>query len=286
MTGRITRSQTITAIDAKIASESVHIFHSQPIKERSAMIDDLVPDERTRCLIKEIKSRDIPTRLRVRFYRNVHRMSKKTPGNKEAGDVHKGLHSEIFSIGDTVEFRTHTGEVGVAVIIALYQLDPAEDVHEGLPFQWGKVKARLHRFQVAGRARVNMFVQERLYIPVRGTLVLEFLDIHSRTGRNILLSLRRFGPHRSLLHSLQVHCEAQSRRPTRVCPFAHFAHEEDHFQLLAVQVTIPWFPKRPFIPVWWSQQCRRGSTRILHKSIVSPGLQLFLQNELARILRR
>jgi len=40
MTGRIARSQTTTAIDAKIASESVHIFYSQPIKEHSAMVDD------------------------------------------------------------------------------------------------------------------------------------------------------------------------------------------------------------------------------------------------------
>lgn len=171
MTGRITRSQTITAIDAKVASESTHIFQdlSQPIKERSATIDDFVPEERTLCLIKEIKPKDIPTRLCVRFYRSVHRMTKKKAGNKRAGNLHKGPHPETFSIGDTVEFRTHTGEVGVAVIIALYELDLAEDAHEGLPFQWGKFKARLHRFQVAGNARVNMHVQKRPYIPVRGT---------------------------------------------------------------------------------------------------------------------
>lgn len=197
MTGRITRSQAITAIDAKIASESTHIFqdHSQPIKERSAMIDDLVPEERTLCLIKEIKSRDIPTRLCVRFYRNVHRMFKKRTGNKKAGNLHKGPHSEIFSVGDTVEFRTHTGEIGVAVIIALYELGLAEDAHEGLPFQWGKFKARLHRFQVAGKARVNMHVQQRLYIPVRATMAVEFFYIYTCIGRIILLPLRRFGPH-------------------------------------------------------------------------------------------
>lgn len=197
MAGRITRSQTITAIDAKIALESTHIFQdvSQPIKERNATIDDLVPDERTLCLIKEIKSEDIPTRLCVRFYRSVHRMSKKKARNETTRNLHKGPHSKTFSIGDTVEFRTHTGEVGVAVIIALYELDLAEDAHEGLPFQWGKFKARLHRFQVAGKAGVNMHVQKRPYIPVGGTLVLELFYIHARIGRNILLSLRRFSPH-------------------------------------------------------------------------------------------
>jgi hypothetical protein len=165
MTERITRSQTITAIDAKIASESTHVFqdHSQPIKERSAAFDDFVAEERTLCLIKEIKPRDIPTRLCVRFYRSVHRMSKKKAGNKKAGNLHNGPHSETFSIGDTVEFRTITGEAGVAVIIALYELDLAEDAHERLPFRWGRFKARLHRFQVAGKTRINMHVQQRPY---------------------------------------------------------------------------------------------------------------------------
>lgn len=172
MTERITRSQTITAVDAKIASESTHAFqeHSQPIKERSATLDDLVPEERTLCVIKGI--RDIHTRLCVRFYRGVHRMSQKKAGNKKVGSLHKGQHSETFSIGDTVEFRTSTGEVGVAVIIALYELDLAQAAPEGLPFRWGGFKARLHRFQVAGKARINMYVQQRPYIPVRTMMVL------------------------------------------------------------------------------------------------------------------
>ena len=176
MTERITRSQTITAIDTKIASESTHTFqdHSQPIKERSATFDDLVAEERTLCIIKEIKARDIPTRLCVRFYRSVHRVSKNTAGNKKVGSSHKGARSETYSIGDTVEFRTNTGDVGVAVIIALYELDLAEDAHEGVPFRWGRFKARLHRFQVAGKTSVNMHVQQRPSIPVRGITALEF----------------------------------------------------------------------------------------------------------------
>lgn len=258
MTERITRSQTITAIDEKIASESTHTFqdHSQPIKERSAIFDDLVAEERTRCLIKEIKSKDIPTRLCVRFYRSVCRKSKKTARNKKGGSSHKGVHSETFSIGDTVEFRTNTGEVGVAVIIALYELDLAEDADEGLPFQWGRFKARLHRFQVAGKTRLNMHVQQRPYIPVCAIMVSDFFSVHTHTGRNILLSLYRFSPHRSFIGSPQMHCQAQGGGKDDDRPFAHFAREEDRFQSLPVQVKISGSSTRPFVFV--SQSGRSG----------------------------
>ena len=257
MTERITRSQTITAIDAKIASESTYTFqdHEHPIKERSAIFDDLVAEERMRCLTKEIKSKDIPTRLCVRFYRSADRMSKKTTGNKMTGSSHKGVHSETFSIGDTVEFRTNTGEVGVAVIIALYELDLAEDAHEDLPFRWGRFKARLHRFQVAGKTSINMHVQQRPYIPVRGIMALEYFSVHTRTGRNILLPLHRFGPHRSFIHSPQMQCQAQGAGKDFCYPF--LAQEEDDFQSPPVQVTISWSPRCPFISVWRSEQCGR-----------------------------
>jgi len=101
-------------------------------------------------------------------------MSKKAAGNRKAGSLHKGFHSETFSIGDTIEFRTNTGEVGVAVIIALYELDLAEDAQQSLPFRWGRFKARLHRFQVAGRTKINMHVQQRPYVPVRSIMMLRF----------------------------------------------------------------------------------------------------------------
>jgi hypothetical protein len=250
MSQRITRSQTITAIDAKVASESTHTFqnHSQPIKERSATFDDLVPEERTLCLIKEIKSRDIPTRMCVRFYRSVHRTSTKAAGNNKAGKLHKGHHSETFSIGDTVEFRTNTGEIGVAVIIALYELDLAEDASQDLPFQWGRFKARLHRFQIAGRTRVNMHVQQRLSIPVRDVLKFDFLFVHTRIGRNILLSLCRFCPHRPLVHSSQMHRQAQGREGCGY-QFTHFAYEEGSSQPLSIQDTISQSPRCLFTPV-------------------------------------
>ena len=148
---RLTRSQQTTEVDSRISTHATH-HRVDDLDSRTAEERDLLPAERVRLHEDNVDISTFVTTICAAF----ERISRQ-----------KNVPKTVFRVGDTVEIRSSTKLPIIAAIVSVHEISPKnsmeadEDLED---FEVSPLKAVVHRFELAGRTRVNRNM--RLHVEV------------------------------------------------------------------------------------------------------------------------
>lgn len=145
---RLTRSQQVTEIDAKIAKHASYSTGGA-LQSRMTVEADLLPTER--ALLREQDDVDLSEYQTTPFNQLIRKL--KPPSAPVS-----------FQIGDTIQIKATTDQPIIAVIISFHQVSIGSQPSVESEFSVSPFKATVHRFELAGSTKVNRII--RPYIPV------------------------------------------------------------------------------------------------------------------------
>jgi hypothetical protein len=135
---RLTRSQQLTEVDAKIAKHATYIA-GETLQPRTTIEEDLLPTERV--LLREHDDFNLSEYQTTPFSLITRELKHPSP-------------PVTLKIGDTVHIKGTTDQPIIAVIVSFHKVSTRSQTNTESEINISPFKATVHRFELAGSTKV------------------------------------------------------------------------------------------------------------------------------------